>query len=590
MSRSKSPEASHARRQTTAKLAVYMAVASISYLAATTHVFTPSMPQPPRGTSSRVGCRQRHIQAEQPRVVLRPDIGALRDSLAKQPRQATLEALERSWHAEPMVVDTVQLAGEWDLGSPGGGGVHGWLSGDLAQRIIRLYGGFLGRVFRMRLASKPVLRIFPTGTAETSVLLQWGFSRDLVSMASKIAVTGANQLRVAQVAVKSTNLRIKFPLPRKEHALRITYFDGGLLIIRDAAGAAEILWRRGGAAFAPVAGAAVASTPGARAGRGPAEVLPPAQGAGRDTAGTAASHDELGGARAESSSAPTITVSSSLREIQALRESLEAKRAQAREDLENRKRLEVDLQHVAASLDHANTETAAEEVALKISKTIEARTSESALSQRVRSEEEMRAFSKEEQSMADKQDFVASLRAELEVLGTREDAIRLHIRELKAAVRSSSRASRQAFRGATSKAQQELQEVGRSSRETARKLKAAERELEKMRRDVHRSRAKLEDEMTARQLVERQLEGQRRQFAELKVKHTEAVEHERAFASELATLQAELRAIEEKETEARELAKSMEDEAAQILAEAKEVKRIARGIQRPWRARFWPFR
>lgn len=493
-----------------------------------------------------------------------------------------VEALERRWQGEPGVLDTAQLSGDWELRVPEDSGARGWFLGDVTHRIISLYSGRMAKVLQMKLISTPTLKVWRTGAAETGVELQWGFTRDRLLTASRIEVTSANRLRASQVSVKSSKLKMAVDLPKQERNLRVTYFDGQLLIVRDASGTVDILWRRDGPAFRPAALTSKARAPAASAGQVPAEQV--VDGDTPDDGETGTTAD------AAAEKPPHFKVMTSLRDIQAVRDALEAKRAQMLEDRVSRRRLEGDMHRAAASLNYATSQSAADEVAVKIFETIENRTSQSASSQRARSEEELQAFSEQEENMAAKEEDVAKLRADLDMLKIREDAVQLHMRELTAEIRAVPRARRQAFRNAISKAKSELQEVRSTDRETTKRLRAAEAELARVRRDVNRGRTRLDDEIATRQHIERQLEGQRQQFTELKVKHIKAVEHEQELSEEVAMLQAELKALEVKEAEARELAESMEEEVAQVMAEANKVRSIARGIRSTWRSRIWPIR
>lgn len=539
--------------------------------------------------------RQQQKDMSEVSAAYRHDIAVLREAVIGAPNEDSIQALERMWQQDPAVVDLTQLAGEWELRLVEDRAVRGWLSGDITHRLISLYSGNLAKVLRMKLGSTPTLKIWRSGEAEARVRLQWGFSRDDVAMQSNIVVTGANRLRASPQAVKSSRLRVKLPLPTQDRSLRITYFDGQLLIIRDSSGVVEILSRPGGKLRSWVA---------------PDSSIPLRANGGIDTlASRTLSHpvlseddspeiahaDDASGSVAdvdarEEENTATAKVSTLTQDIEALRTALEIRRAQAESDREKRRRLEVDVHRKSLSLGEATSETEAEKLAVEIFEVIENRTSDVAMSQRERSEKHMQQFSATEQGISAKEESVATMRSELEALKIREDAIQLHMRELNVEIRGVPRRSRAPYRSALAKARIDLQEVRRSYRDTARALKRAEKQLAQTRVEMRRSHVALEQELAAREHIESQLEGQRRQYVELKSKHADAMKIEQELTEELEALQKEYRELEAREAEAREFAEAMEGEVTRILSEASKVKKLAHGLKSSWRARVWPLR
>lgn len=173
-------------------------------------------------------------------------------NLQQQPTEPALAALERSWEKNAAVTDLSQIQGTWDMQLSKGGDARGWASGGWWGSLLRLYTGGLGKLLNMKVRDAPVLEINTDGGAASETTLQWGLSSDKVIMQSKLVVIAPNKLREIPSKVHSTALRLTGPALRPVRELRVTYFDGELLVLRDQRGIADVLWRRGGAPAAAV--------------------------------------------------------------------------------------------------------------------------------------------------------------------------------------------------------------------------------------------------------------------------------------------------------------------------------------------------
>mmetsp|Transcript_81195 Transcript_81195/g.262493 ORF Transcript_81195/g.262493 Transcript_81195/m.262493 type:complete len:559 (-) Transcript_81195:105-1781(-) len=207
-------------------------------------------------------------QKRKPRIQLRAmpgvlygmEVESLLEQLQATPTESVILALERLWRpADASVSSLSGLVGEWDLlnADP-----QKRMSNNLFKAILNMYRSSLAKAMKVDFASAPRLTVAADGKMEMSSDLIMGPRRDSISFFGTVSLQGPNRFKDQPRAVRSQNLRVTLPLFQRARDLRVTYYDGEVLVLRDSLGDADVFRRRrGDARPRTVPAAAVASAP-----------------------------------------------------------------------------------------------------------------------------------------------------------------------------------------------------------------------------------------------------------------------------------------------------------------------------------------
>mmetsp|Transcript_81187 Transcript_81187/g.262426 ORF Transcript_81187/g.262426 Transcript_81187/m.262426 type:complete len:480 (-) Transcript_81187:1062-2501(-) len=209
-------------------------------------------------------------QKRKPRIQLRAmpgvlygmEVESLLEQLQATPTESVILALERLWRpADASVSSLSGLVGEWDLlnADP-----QKRMSNNLFKAILNMYRSSLAKAMKVDFASAPRLTVAADGKMEMSSDLIMGPRRDSISFFGTVSLQGPNRFKDQPRAVRSQNLRVTLPLFQRARELRVTYYDGEVLVLRDSLGDADVFRRRRGENARPRAlptSAAVAVAP-----------------------------------------------------------------------------------------------------------------------------------------------------------------------------------------------------------------------------------------------------------------------------------------------------------------------------------------
>mmetsp|Transcript_81189 Transcript_81189/g.262443 ORF Transcript_81189/g.262443 Transcript_81189/m.262443 type:complete len:558 (-) Transcript_81189:102-1775(-) len=208
-------------------------------------------------------------QKRKPRIQLRAmpgvlygmEVESLLEQLQATPTESVILALERLWRpADASVSSLSGLVGEWDLlnADP-----QKRMSNNLFKAILSRYMSSMPKAMKADFASVPRLIVAADGKTEMSSDLIMGPRRDSIAFFGTVTLQGPNRLKDLPRAVRSQNLRVTLPLFQRARDIRVTYYDGEVLVLRDSVGVADVLrrHRRDDARPRTAPAAAVAAAP-----------------------------------------------------------------------------------------------------------------------------------------------------------------------------------------------------------------------------------------------------------------------------------------------------------------------------------------
>lgn len=487
---------------------------------------------------------------------------AAKQRTAKDPSEADIAALESSWSpADSRVLSMRQLTGSWLLSSPKENAPKGLMSGDIPRMLLNLYAGDIGRMLSMELVTDPKLLIAPDGRTETQTRLRWGQQEDDISLQGSLELIAPNVLREKPKLTRSKALKLTWPAMQKPRVMNITYFDGNLLIVRDARGIVDVLRRE-----EPLR-KIQPQTPA-----GPS-VSPPASGPVVVT-------------EVKKPAAPSEQVHGLLEEVQSLSTSLEALRNQTTEDQQARQQLAKEIERLEKELDTATSNARADNVILKALEKVNTKVTGLFEAQAEKTQEKARTYEDLQSEMVGLTTRVADLEENITRYRLREGTLLKEINALQ-----SERAAGDAFRTAMQQAKGELKTVRHDLRESMRDVMRLREEARSHSYVVERAQKRAANELKARMKIEEELLDQKQGRYEAQERLSQAAQVEKDLREELANLRSEFETLQQREVKAREIAKGMEAEIDELLKEAKTAQKTLQqsGLDKKKRG-FWPFR
>mmetsp|Transcript_107568 Transcript_107568/g.302837 ORF Transcript_107568/g.302837 Transcript_107568/m.302837 type:complete len:580 (-) Transcript_107568:229-1968(-) len=505
----------------------------------------------------------------------------LKQQLRNFPTKKGVALLEAMSPAD--VTSITQLRGKWDLLGPKDNRVGWWTSGDLTRMLLGLYQADFGRMLSMELEAAPTLDVAADGSTETRTHLIWGNRRDEISMSGVMTVVRPNVLKDTPRAVRSKVVGLTLPSLQPGRDVRVTYFDGDLLIIRDGRGAADILWRRGATpAFrAPeCAGLADAEAPGPRT-RGNGV---PAQTDRIGEIGTAADStpDTDGGANNR--------IEQLVGEIEGLKHELEIQQNQTVQDHAARHQLIGKIAELERSFEAARVESEADAAKLSAMETLEGAMSQQAETQLQKSRDV-------DLGRRDLEAEVAGVEARLRAIGDEIFGHEAHEASLldqialleSTKARAGTREARAGNRMAIAGARKDLKETRNKINTAKKSMTLARRDLTQKSAQLRTKSGKSEVETSAHQRLEEQLAARRRECAEQQDHFSERVAVVEKSRAELEEARAKLAALEAREVEGLQRAAILKGQLKDIATQMNQAQQATKYPSNK-RRRFWPFR
>lgn len=489
---------------------------------------------------------------------------AAKQRTAKNPSEADIAALESSWSpADSRVLSMRQLTGSWLLSSPKENAPKGLMSGDIPRMLLNLYAGDIGRMLSMELVTDPKLVIAPNGRTETQTHLRWGQQEDDISLQGSLELIAPNVLREKPKLTRSKALKLTWPAMQKPRVMNITYFDGNLLIVRDARGIVDVLRREEPLRKMP-------QTPA-----GP-PVSPPPSGPVVPVAPVTV----------KKAATPSEQVHGLLEEVQSLSSSLEALRNQTTEDQQARQELAKEIERLEKELDTATSNAKADNVILKALEKVNTKVTGLYEVQAEKTQEKARTYEDLQSEMVGLTTRVADLEENITRYRLREGTLLKEIQALQ-----SERAAGDAFRTAMQQAKGELKTVRHDLRDSMRDVMRLREEARSHSYVVERAQKRAANELKARMKIEEELSDQKQGRSEAQERLSQAAQVEKDLREELANLRSEFETLQQREVKAREIAKGMEAEIDELLKEAKTAQKTLQqsGLDKKKRG-FWPFR
>lgn len=491
------------------------------------------------------------------------DLNELKEQLRHAPTQAAVTALERLWL--PGRTPTLsQLQGEWQLRGPKGSSSRK----DLPRLILNLYKGGVGKILNMDIISEPKIKIARDGQTETQIQLRWGAYLDEVTVLSGLEMVAPGRMRERRArAVRSRALPLTLPLVQPLRNIRVTYFDGDLLVLRDEDGAVDVLWRQGVRTRRATRGES--STANAE----PESILAAAKVATN-----------------EDTQLPPNRIDNLLASIDDLKESLMYQREQAADARAERKRLMVEAGLVEELLDAARVDVSAQKMRLEAVDTVVSHASKALERHKEKTGAETLRRRTLQSQLTQLEGRAVEFDEKISRLSAHLASLRSQLPMLEQELKVGPRDTWPGLRSAISVARKE---VGMARNE----LRQAERELASVKRDIGKTSAQLEKqtvkskaEAEAEGQLEKQLMERRRELSEQEEALPTKAAVEQELHSKLDILSSELQKLEAHESERLMKAGEIEGEVAQLASQVKEVKKVAKNVKAkfsrvraPWR-------
>lgn len=476
---------------------------------------------------------------------LRQDLDDLKMKFKQNPTMSTVKELEKAWNpALGSVWALSDLRGEWVMHNPSTSSL-GWASGDAFRVILNLYQGTLGKMLNMELSSDPKLSIAKDGKTELTVGLRWGVSHDRVVLRSRLSVLKPNKLQDKPRDVHSAALKMTLPSMQQARALRVTYYDGEIMILRDDKDVLDVFWN---------ADSLHARPPSKHQ---PEEAVLKAEVALGEQVGNLTD------------------------KVHMLKENLEEQQAQAKEDREERARLQVEVARLEKEVELASVDERAHAVKLyvmdKLKRVLDETTDE--YDQKRSVEDAATAQLTAETTSLKKQ--AAQTREQLEQSHEQEASLREQIQLLKEQMRKGTRKEKENYRTALGSANSELSEVRQQLANSKKMASSLRHELERKQQELQKSGKTAQKEAMKREELEAQLAERNQEISEQNQKLSEAAAARNAVTEELSDASAQLEDLELKERTSRQQATAVETELARMIEEAKEVQHLGKQLQEP---------
>jgi hypothetical protein len=495
----------------------------------------------------------------------------LKEKLYKMPSKATISALEQLGNTDD-VLHTEQLEGKWRLLSPKENGAVGWVNGDLPRILLDLYIGNIGRMLSMNLAEPPQLSIARNGQTETKTQLRWGSQQDEILMQVRLEVRGPNVIRETPLAIKSAALKLTLPAVQGPRDLRVTYFDGDLLIVRDSRGIVDALWREQATSKSRPAGKSNSFDAASRG-------LPKVQ-----------SGVKLEG-KVSAESSPTAQMGNLLSSVEVLRESLEAQQKRIQEEHEARLQLTAEAARLEKQFEAAKLNARADSVKLSAIARIQGKASDDTELQSQKAAQRVHDRDALEAEVQGLRIRATEFQTDISRYQLQESSLRAQILMLEKELITGARDAWPAYRTAVAKARDELQEVQGQLKTANKEVSQLQKELSQRSVELKRKTEAAEIESAVRLKLEEQLAEQQREVRQASESLAQAVETEQALRLELSELREKLLVLEEREVESKRVAAELQEEISTVANQVKAAKEVVKNLgKQNEKRRFWPFR
>jgi hypothetical protein len=477
----------------------------------------------------------------------------LKERLQKVPALKTVFALERSWQPSlGSVVHISTLQGQWEMRNPNVND-RGWMSGDVFRLVLNIYQGSIGKMLNMELPTNPKLLITADGKTEMNMDLRWGSRSDTVTLRGHLTALAPNKLSDMPRAITSAALKVTLPALQAARRVRVTYFDGELLILRDDRDFIDIFWRT--------------HQEGSSASVGSAKTR----------------HEDSSDEDRQQPSVHEVVLGEQVGELHAkvevLKKSLEAQRLQAEQARTESQGLRAEIARLEKDAESATVNAQSHIMKLDVMDSLTNKLSEETGAQQHKSSEKG-------QKQAGLQTELASLQAQavdtvekLRKLVIHEESLRDQIQVLEQQLRTGPRDSWQGYRAAIARAKSELTEVKdqfSAAQKTSRTLK---RHIAKTEGELRKCTGETDDEAALRKQLEDQLEMHEREIVGERALLSEAVVEREALSAELGEVRSKLAELEASEAEGREQAVAVEAELEDIILQAKEAQKFGKSMK-----------
>jgi len=428
---------------------------------------------------------------------------------------------------------------------------RGWMSGDVFRLVLNLYQGAFGKMLNMQLPSNPTLTILADGKTEMNMDLRWGSQHDSIKLLGDLSVVAPNKLKASARAVNSAALKVTLPSLQRTRQMRMTYFDGELMVLRDDRDVVDVFWRR-------------------HAGR-----VPEVRSSEREDSQPTTSQAEPSPREMQLGE----QVDNLLTKVEVLKGALETQREQSAEDRAQSEQLRAQIARLEKEAESAAVTAQAHVMKLDVMDSLTLKLSEETGSQQQKSSEKGQTQAKLQTEFANLQAQTADIEERLGKLATHEDSLRSQIPELEQQLWTGPRDSWSGFRAAIKQARSELAEVLKQSRLAKRTAATLKRQIARKQGELRKSTGETDAEAAARKRLEEQLEEREREITNEKARLAEAVGEREALSTELGEVRSKLAVLEASEAQGQERALAVEAELEEIINQAKEAQKLGKSLK-----------
>jgi len=480
--------------------------------------------------------------------------------------QETIAGLERSWKPTEAVTSMRDLQGTWLVSTPKEDAPKGLLSGDVPRMMLNLYAGDIGRMLSMELKGAPVLHISADGQTTTETTLRWGTQEDAITLEGTLECVAPNVLRETPKSTKSKALNLKWPAMQQQRHMKVTFYDGKVLILRDRRGIVDVLWRQD--TNEPV----VYGSEGGSAKISPEDRLEPVVygAAGRKTARKPSAADEVHGL---------------LQQVHSLSSSLEGLRNQSGEDHEARLKLGSEMERLEKELRKVTEKAGADSVILTALEKLNRKVSGVFDAKSEKAEAKTQAYNELQEEIDSIEEARANLQGNLARWEVRETNLLQEIQVLKSQLREG-----RAPRLALQQAKTELDAVRQDLRNAKKEVTQQRGELRETQNRLEKAQKSMDKEVSAARKLQEELEDQTKSREEATDRLAQQAQVEQELRQELWKVREELAELQIREEQSREVAAEMEEEIDNLLREAKSAQQALEKAAPRKTRRFWPFR
>jgi len=477
----------------------------------------------------------------------------LKANLQRHPTLEAAQALERSWRPERgSVLDLSQLEGEWEMRSPSEQ-ERGWMSGDVLRMVFSMYQSGVGKMLRMELPVAPKLLIKQDGNTEMKMHLRWGDKHDSIKLFSTIQIAEPNKISAKPGSVRSAALWLTLPALQRERKLRVTFFDGEVLVLRDEKAVVDIFWR---------------PHVHVRSDR------PQRQEAAQPSPASAGEDNALDSDAAPGAEWWEAEIGELSAKVEFLKQALEEQREQASVDGAERGMLRGEIARLETIAETATLEAKGHVVTLDVMDSLANKLAEAAGAQRQKS-------SAKDEARAQLQDEVSSLQeASLELedqLGkfiARGTSLREQVQVFEDQRQVGPRDSWPGYLSAITRSSTELAEVRAQVSGAKKAAISLKKELARKERQLRSVAVAAEAEAFERAVLEAQLEDRKQEIAAQELRLREAEASQASLRSELEQVRCQFATVEAREAEHRDQVLAVQSEIGDIIAQARAAQEL----------------